>query len=178
VDDIGTPSGGTPDASTPHPYHLPSGEGEARWWLGALATIKASSADTDGRYALVELLEPEGADGPLHVHHHEDEGFWILEGSFTFLIGDRTHRAGPGSFLFGPRGVPHSYRVDRGPGRLLFVLSPAGFEDFIRETSEPAPSRALPPDAAALPDEAAMAALAVTAQRFGAEILGDADYGE
>jgi hypothetical protein len=70
MDDTILPSDGRPT-----PAHLATGEGEARWWLGALATIKASGADTGGHYALVEIVEPEGADGPLHVHHREDEGF-------------------------------------------------------------------------------------------------------
>jgi mannose-6-phosphate isomerase-like protein (cupin superfamily) len=144
--------------------------GEARWWLGSLATIKVTGAETDGRYTLIEVLEPEGADGPLHVHHREDEGFWILEGELTFRIGEATLQAGPGCFLFGPRGVPHSYRVDRGPARLLFVLSPSGFEDLVRATSEPAGALTLPPPGPP-PTDADMARLASIALEHGAEIL-------
>jgi len=152
-------------------YGLNEDEGEARWWLGSLATIKATGKETGGRYTLVEVLEPEGVDGPLHVHHREDEGFWILEGELTFRIGDETLRAGPGSFIFGPRGVPHSYRVDSGPARLLFILSPAGFEDFIYASSKPAESRTLPPAAENEPDAADMKRLAALAREHGAEIL-------
>jgi mannose-6-phosphate isomerase-like protein (cupin superfamily) len=151
-------------------YALAEKEGEARWWLGALATIKATGKETGGRYTLVEVVEPEGAEGPLHVHHREDEGFWILEGELTFRIGDATIRAGAGSFLFGPKGVPHTYRVDSGPAKLLFILSPAGFEELIYATSEPARARTLPPPEAP-PSEEEMAQLAETARRFGAEIL-------
>ena len=79
------------------------GEGEAWWWLGVLATIKATKEQTGGQYALVEILAPEGYPGVLHVHHQEDEGFYILEGELTFYVGDRTLKAHPGSCLLGPR---------------------------------------------------------------------------
>ena len=125
-------------------FGLEEGEGEARWWLGGLATIKATGKETDGRYTLVEVLEPEG-EQPLHVHHREDEGFWVLEGELTFEVGEETIKASPGSFLFGPKDVPHRYTVESGPARLLFILSPAGFEEFIYATSEPAQERTLPP---------------------------------
>jgi quercetin dioxygenase-like cupin family protein len=153
-------------------YGLSAGEGEARWWLGGLAVIKATGQQTSGRYSLVEVLEPEGADGPLHVHHREDEGFWILEGVLTFRIGEQQLQVGPGSFVFGPRGVPHSYRVDRGPARILYILSPAGFESFIYASSEPAQSLTLPPVPAGPQDEGEMERLALLARQHGAEILG------
>ena len=114
-------------------YALNVNEGEARWWMGSLAIIKASGKDTDSRFALVEITEHEGAEAPLHVHHNEDEAFWILEGSLTFELGDKTIKAEAGSFLFGPRDVPHRYTVNKGPARLLFILTPSGFEEFIRE---------------------------------------------
>ena len=111
-------------------YGLGEGEGEARWWLGGLATIKATSKETDGLYTLVEVLEPEG-EAPLHVHHREDEAFWVLDGEVTFRIGDETIEASAGSFVFGPRDVPHTFTVHSGSARLLFLLSPGGFEEFI-----------------------------------------------
>jgi mannose-6-phosphate isomerase-like protein (cupin superfamily) len=152
-------------------YGLSKGEGEARWWLGSLATIKATGRETGGLYTLVEVLEPEGGGGPLHVHHREDEGFWIMEGELTFRIGDQTLKAGPGSFVFGPRGVPHSYRVDAGPARILYILSPSGFEEFIHASSEPATSLTLPPSPEDPPNETEMASLAALARQHGAEIL-------
>lgn len=152
-------------------YGLREGEGQARWWLGSLTTIKATGKETGGRYSLVEVLEPQGADGPLHVHHREDEAFWILEGELTFQIGDKTLEASPGTFIFGPRGVPHRYRVDSGPARLLYLLSPSGFEELIYATSEPATSLTLPPPSQDPPDEAELEKLADLARQYGAEIL-------
>ncbi|WKZ37051.1 MAG: quercetin 2,3-dioxygenase [Anaerolineales bacterium] len=153
-------------------YALNANEGEARWWMGGLAIIKASGKDTDGRFALVEVLDHEGEEAPLHVHHNEDEAFWVLEGSLTFEVGDKTIKAGPGSFLFGPKGVPHRYRVDKGPSRMLFILAPSGFEEFIRETSEPASSLTLPPRPDAPPTPEDMEPLMPIIQKYGMEILG------
>jgi mannose-6-phosphate isomerase-like protein (cupin superfamily) len=127
------------------------GEGEAWWWVGLLATIKATKGQTGGRYTLVEILAPDGYGSVLHVHHQEDEGFWILEGELTFYVGDQTINAHPGSFLFGPKDIPHSFTVDSGPARLLFILSPAGFEDLVRDMGEPARSLTVPPQPEAPP---------------------------
>src|ERR671912_1299965 len=153
-------------------FGLKEGEGEAWWWLGpTLATIKATGKETGGRYTLVEVLEPDGAQAPLHVHHREDEAFWILEGELTFQVGDETIKASPGSFLFGPRDVPHRYTVESGPARLLFVLSPAGFEELIYATSEPAKERPLPPQPEGPPSEAEMEQLRAVARQHGARLL-------
>jgi hypothetical protein len=111
-------------------------------------------------------------EAPLHVHHREDEAFWILEGELTFQVGDETIKASPGSFLYGPRDVPHRYTVDSGPARMLFLLSPAGFEEFIYATSEPAKERTLLPPPEGPPSEAEMEQMGALAHRYGCEILG------
>ena len=159
------------DAASRTFAHEP-GEGEALWWIGMLATIKATADQTGGQYTLVEILAPEGFASPLHVHHFEDEGFYILEGEMTFYVGDQTIKAQPGSFLFGPKEVPHAFAVDSGPARLLFVLSPGGFEDLIRDMGEPAKELSIPPQPEAPPDEAQMQQMAAIAARHGNEILG------
>ena len=168
---IGTTLDAQEDAASRTFAHEP-GEGEALWWIGMLATIKATTEQTGGQYTLVEVLAPEGFASPLHVHHSEDEAFYILEGEMTFYVGDQTLKAHPGSFLFGPREVPHAFAVDSGPARLLFVLSPAGFEGLIREMGEPARSLSIPPQPEEPPDEAEMARLAAIGARYGGEILG------
>jgi quercetin dioxygenase-like cupin family protein len=148
------------------------GESDAWWWFGVLATIKATAEKTDGRYALVEILAPDGYGSVLHVHHQEDEGFYILEGEMTFYVGEQTINAHPCSFLFGPKDIPHAFTVDSGPARLLFVFTPAGLEAGIREMGEPARSLTVPPQPEEPPDEAEMERLAAIGARYGAEILG------
>jgi quercetin dioxygenase-like cupin family protein len=146
-----------------------AGEGEARWWFAALAEIKASAADTDGQLTIVEVTEPPGAQAPLHVHHREDEGFWILDGDVTFHVGDVTIEARAGDFAWGPRDVPHRYTVGPDGCRMLFILTPAGFEGLVRDMSEPAAERTLPPASDEAPD---MARVARVAQAYGCELLG------
>lgn len=157
-------------ATIPHsaPPVLRAGEGEAYWWTGELATIKTTGEQTGGRLALVEILAPEGVEIPLHVHRNEDEGFWVLEGELTFRLAGDEVAAGPGDFVLGPRGVPHTYSVDSGPARLLFLFAPAGFEGFIRESGVPAAARELPP-AEVRPDLDRLTALAAA---YGVEIVG------
>ena len=52
-----------------------------------LATIKASSETTGGRVAVIEHVAPRGTGSPLHVHHNEDEWFYVIEGEVTFWVG-------------------------------------------------------------------------------------------
>jgi quercetin dioxygenase-like cupin family protein len=146
-----------------------AGEGEARWWFAALAEIKACAADTDGQLTIVEVTEPPGAQAPLHVHHREDEGFWILDGDVTFHVGDVEIEARAGDFAWGPRDVPHRYTVGPDGCRMLFILTPAGFEGLVRDMSEPAAERTIPPASDEAPD---MERVARVAQAYGCELLG------
>ena len=129
-----------------------AGQGEARWWLGGLAEIKATSEDTDGQLTIVQVTEPPGMETPLHVHYAEDEGFWILEGEVTLYVGDETIEAKPGDFAWGPRNIPHRYTVGPNGCTMLFLCTPAGFENLVRDMSVPAESRTLPPASDEEPD--------------------------
>jgi len=162
----------TQDTQTLKPVATRSGEGEPRWWLDCLAEIKATAGQTGGRLTLVEVTEPPnpaGTPGPLHVHHREDEGFWILEGGATFEVGDTTIEAHAGDFLFGPRDIPHRYTVGEAGCRMLFIMTPGGFEDLVRAMSVPAQRRTLPPPSDAEPD---WGHVAVVAKAHGCELLG------
>jgi quercetin dioxygenase-like cupin family protein len=151
------------------PIALAPGEGESFWAFGCLATIKASAHGTAGRVAVIEHLAPQGAGSPLHVHHNEDEWFYITEGELAFWVGGQTIHAPAGSFVFGPRDIPHTFLVTSPRARFLLVAEPGGFENFMRELSQPALSPTPPPPPSAPPD---MAAIVATAARYGIEILG------
>lgn len=144
-------------------------EGEARWWFASLAEIKVTAEQTGGLLSVVEITEPPNAAAPLHVHHREDESFWILDGDVTFEVGGTTIEATAGDFAFGPRGVPHRYTAGDAGCRMLFILTPGGFEDLIREMSVPAQSRTLPPATDQEPDWEHIAAVA---RAYGCELLG------
>jgi quercetin dioxygenase-like cupin family protein len=145
-----------------------AGQGEARWWFGALAEIKATAADTGGQLTIVEVTESPGAEAPLHVHHREDEGFWILEGEVTLYVGDETIEASAGDFAWGPRDIPHRYTVGPNGCRMLFLCTPGGFEDLVRDMSEPARERTLPPPSHEEPD---MDRVAAVAKKHHCELL-------
>ena len=151
------------------PIALAAGEGEAVWFLGCLATIKASAETTAGRVAAIEHLAPRGSGSPLHVHHREDEWFYVTEGELTFWVGGEVITAGAGSFVYGPRDIPHTFAVSSETARFLMVIEPAGFESFMRTLAEPATELVIPPPATEPPDVEAMARLAA---EYGIEILG------
>ena len=150
------------------PVVVRKGEGEARWWFASLAVIKATAADTGGQMTIIEVTEPPGSEAPLHVHHREDEGFWIIEGDVTFEVGDATIAAHAGDYVFGPRDIPHRYTVGDAGCRMLFLMTPGGFEDLVIAMSEPAGSRTLPPPSEHEPDWEHVAAIA---RAHGAELL-------
>jgi quercetin dioxygenase-like cupin family protein len=127
-------------------------EGAGRWWFGSLAEIKLRARDTGGLLTIIEVTEPPDAEAPLHVHRREDETFWVLGGDVTLEVGGTTFAAGPGDCAFGPRNVPHRYRVGPAGCRMLFILTPGGFDELVEEISEPAQSRTLPPPPEKEPD--------------------------
>jgi quercetin dioxygenase-like cupin family protein len=160
---------GTNPAAAAAPIALEAGQGEALWFLGQLVTIKSSSEVTAGRVAVTETLAPRGSGSPLHVHHNEDEWFYVLEGELTFWVGGQVITAPAGSFVYGPREIPHTFMVSSGQARFLLVVEPAGFENFVRTLAEPAQCLEIPPAATEPPDIERMSAIAAD---YGVEIIG------
>jgi quercetin dioxygenase-like cupin family protein len=150
------------------PFALGPGEGTATWFLGTLMTLKATGATTGHAFGLIEQVLPAGFAPPLHVHHGEDEAFYILEGHLTFTCGEHTWEAPAGTFVFLPRDMVHGFRVagDQ-PARLLQFNTPAGVEQMFVEAGEPARERALPPAAPPAVDK-----LLTLIGRYHVEIVG------
>jgi mannose-6-phosphate isomerase-like protein (cupin superfamily) len=123
--------------------HIPPGEGtRSLWVLGELVTHKVPSQQTGGAYSLFEVVTQPGA-GPLpHIHHREDESFYVIEGDYEFLIGGQTLRVGADSLLYVPKGTLHTHRgVGKGVGRMLATQTPGGlYERFFEEVGEEAKS--------------------------------------
>jgi quercetin dioxygenase-like cupin family protein len=155
--------------ASPTAIALQPGEGDACWFLGALLTIKSSRETTNGGVAVIEHHAPQAHGSPLHVHHNEDEWFYVTEGELTFWVGGQVTIAPAGSFVYLPRDVPHTFLVSSPEARFLLVLEPAGFEAFVRELSVPARERKLPPADIHPPSPEQMTA---TAAKYGLEILG------
>jgi quercetin dioxygenase-like cupin family protein len=115
------------------------------WYNGALMTFLATGEDTQGQFALIEMVQRKGNVPPPHIHHREDEIFYVLEGELTVSVGDRTMKAVPGTMVFLPRNVQHSFTIESEQARMLVLLTPAGFEGWFKEFSVPAPAMTLPP---------------------------------
>ena len=132
------------------------------WFLRNRVHIHISGAETDGAFALLESTGPAGDHTPLHIHHLDDEGFYVLEGQLTLWVGDETHVVRAGESILAPRGVPHTLRVGDTEARWLVTSTPAGFEGFVRAIGTPEPPTTMPD-----PEE-----LARVAAVHGIEILG------
>ena len=92
-------------------YTLSSTEGEAFWILGDLMTIMASRDQTGNAFTLGEFVSRPGSGPPPHIHHVEDEAFYVLEGELTGFCGDQQWNGSPGSFIWLPRGIAHGFTV-------------------------------------------------------------------
>src|SRR4051812_12136939 len=117
------------------------GEGCSVWLDGMGVVFKSSGADTGGAFAVVEHpIEPGRLILP-HVHRHEDEYSYALEGTIGARVGDREVVPGPGRYLVKPRGLMRTFwNAGPAPARLLEVIAPAGFADDLDElarTGEP-----------------------------------------
>jgi mannose-6-phosphate isomerase-like protein (cupin superfamily) len=144
----------------------PTARTRQHWFFGMLAEIKASAAETGGQYTLVEITAPAGLQTPLHVHYRDDEGFYVLDGSVTIEVGEETVELGPGEHGYGPRNVPHRFTVGPEGARMIWVLTPGGFDGFIEDVSVPAEQPAVPPADVVPPENAAEIVL-----RHGMELL-------
>jgi quercetin dioxygenase-like cupin family protein len=136
-------------------------------FLGCPTTLRATAATTNGAFGLIENTLPAGFASPYHVHKNEDEAFYVLEGQVAFVCGGEWLTAGPGAYVFGPRTVPHGFKVlGESPARMLLLCAPGGFEQFVLDLGEPEPAPGASPSA---PD---MGMLMSAAARFDIEILG------
>jgi quercetin dioxygenase-like cupin family protein len=138
------------------------------WFIDTLVYIHVDGEQSGGAYSLSETWGARGNMPPLHVHRRNDETFYVLEGDVRLFVGDRELGLAPGRAALAPRGVPHTYRVESDRARWIVINSPAGFEQFLRAASEPAPRAELPPAGR----HSDPAALAKAAAEQGIEILG------
>lgn len=150
--------------------HIPPGEGaRSLWVMGVLVTHKIPSHRTGGAYALFEVATRPGVGPPPHIHHREDEPFYVLEGEYEFLMDGSTITARAGSLLYFPKGTLHAHRgVGDGVGRMLVTQTPGGlYERFFEEVGRPVEGAGDPGFFGEQPDVESVIA---TAARYGIEI--------
>src|SRR3712207_6185346 len=157
-----------PGATSGRTLHVAADEGKALWVADELMTFKAVGEDTGGAYALTDSVVPPGGGPPPHIHHREDEAFWVLEGELEVMVGETTFRAGAGSFVHLPKDIAHTYEnVGTGAARFLTLIVPAGLERFFEEVGKPGSDVSSPPPFG----EEDIENLLAVAPKYGAEIL-------
>jgi quercetin dioxygenase-like cupin family protein len=113
------------------------GEGRSVSLGGMGVVFKLSGADTGGAFAIVEHPIEPGRLVPPHVHQYEDEYSYVLEGTIGARVGEHEVAAGPGTYLFKPRGLMHTFwNAGPAPARILEIIAPAGFEAYFAELAE------------------------------------------
>ena len=99
--------------------------------------IKVSAKDTNGDLTIFEYIGNDKGGPPLHIHHKQDEVFFILEGEYLFQVGDEKHNLKSGDTIFLPRTVPHTFAQLTQKGKMFYLFQPSGkMEDFFRKAGE------------------------------------------
>jgi quercetin dioxygenase-like cupin family protein len=107
-----------------------------------------TGAQTNGAYFVMEAIIPPEGGPPTHIHHREDESFYLLEGTLDITLGEKKLKATTGDFVQIPRGTVHAFHnAGRTTARMLLFFSPAGMDKYFEEVLEPVQIRsaAIPP---------------------------------
>lgn len=145
--------------------------GASFWYIGSLFTFLTDATEPDVHSTLLDITTWKGGEPPRHLHRHEDEAFYILEGEVTFYVGDHNYHATSGTLVVAPRNIPHSFTVETTTARMLELITPGTSVKHFRDErfSVPAHSLTLPPRPAGPPDVGALIADLAT---YGIEVVG------
>jgi quercetin dioxygenase-like cupin family protein len=153
--------------------HVPPDEGRSLHLSGDTYTFKVVGEETGGSLVLLEALIPPQGGPPPHIHHAEDEFFWLLEGELEFLTNGRTFTANAGSFVYIPKGTTHRFKnVGTQTARMLASFTPAGIEGMFFEVGRPATEGSSPSP----PDQEEIEKLLAAAPLYNVEILPPEQY--
>lgn len=131
-------------------------------------TVKLAAEHTDGRLSQLLARDRRGGAPPLHIHHREDESFYVIAGEITFFVGDQRFEATAGDFVFAPKDIPHAFLVRSEYAEYLTSFSPAGAERFFPEVAP----RLVPGEPAPAPSQPDPEEFARIAANHGIEIVG------
>jgi quercetin dioxygenase-like cupin family protein len=141
------------------------------WFFGTEVTIRVSETEGDDQISILDYLAPFGNSPPLHRHIYEDEIFHIVSGTLRFVVGGKVIMASAGDTLHGPKGIPHTYRVESREGaRFLSVTAKRHFEHYVRALGQPTGEGLPPPSGPPAPELAE--ARAAAALKYGIEVMG------
>jgi mannose-6-phosphate isomerase-like protein (cupin superfamily) len=116
----------TTDVCAPRPVFVPPDGSRSAEPTGDI-TIKLSGADTGGAVAVLEVRTDPDFSTPVHLHHIENECFYVIEGEYEIRVGEEIFHLKPGCGVYAPRFIPHAINtVSQKGGKLIVVAQPAG----------------------------------------------------
>ena len=116
------------------PFFRPSGTAPAVYGPGDLYSMLVTGKESNNVFFQFEAFVPEGGGPPPHIHSREDETFYVISGNLEILLGDKTHLAKAGDFVYIPRGTVHGFKnIGKEMAVQLVTFSPAGVEKFFEE---------------------------------------------
>ena len=135
-----------------HAHTVAPGEGRTvNLGVAQMRVLAAGEAKTKRAFTLAEFSGGKGPWTVPHIHRAMEESFFVLDGEFTFAVGEEKIPAGPGTYVLVPRGTRHGFTAGTGGGRFLVLMVPGGLEEMFFELGD------LPPDS--ITDPAVRAAI-------------------
>lgn len=120
-----------------HAHTVAPGEGRTlNLGIVQMRVLAAGEATTSRAFTLAEFTGGEGPWTVPHVHRRMEESFFVLDGEFTFAVGEEKIPAGPGAYILVPRGTRHVITAGAGGGRLLALMVPGGLEEMFFELAD------------------------------------------
>ncbi|GAB3590419.1 hypothetical protein GCM10027446_05100 [Angustibacter peucedani] len=154
------------------PVFRAAGTGRGTWAMGSLFESLLAASESDGELGVSVVLQPPGTATPLHVHTHESEAFYLLEGTMTYRAGDETFHLGAGDFVYLPKAVPHAFRVTgEAPVRFVGLTVPGALLGLYDEVGVPATEHRLP-GADGLPMDVEISRWNEVGPRYGLRVVG------
>jgi quercetin dioxygenase-like cupin family protein len=134
---------------------------------GAVITWLATGKETNGTFSLFEAKGIPGMEPPPHLHAHEDETYYLLEGEMLFRVGEHEFVGKPGDFVFLPRQIRHEFKVLSPQFRCLVGIYPAGLENYFEQLSYQHHGDDIPPLSTAPPPPEAIEMMKKLDEQFG-----------
>src|SRR5215210_8472383 len=149
--------------------HIQPGQGKTFRARGDLFFFKVVGTDSNDAFSLCEVWNAPQGGVPPHIDHRNDEAFFVLEGVYSCMLGERTLECGPGESFFAPCGTPHAFRnVGDAEARILIVQSPGGIvEKYMEEAWETIDDPSELPE----PVEPDFGKVMAAAQKYGIALL-------
>jgi mannose-6-phosphate isomerase-like protein (cupin superfamily) len=117
------------------PLIIRKGEGKKTIMVGPDPwSFRITGADTNGRFDFMEATITHLQGPPLHLHHEQDDTFFVIEGTLTVQVGDELFDLNPGDLVCAPKGVPHTFaNVGKEPVRVINIMTPGGFDRVLED---------------------------------------------